>query len=307
MHGSLSWFNRTHQCAALAAFSWLLVACHTEQGAEGGPADPAQRPPLVTVVAGSMQSGFSTGTLRGERRLSPYRITKHPVTWLEYDGCAHAGACGEPDASACGKKAYAPYSGYKSPDYAGRAEKAPAVCVGEQQAESYCRWIGGHLPTLDQWLLAARGTGPRRFSWGDAPTSCAQHPMAPQLLAKQHADDRRSSPPGATGMSCAPDKFDGSELSVLKHSDGASPAGLEDVMLAPGELLGSDAQSIFNACGEGRDHCVVYGLQPAAIDSVEPFFQVPIATTGEIQRVQPVIAHAYSFRCVVDGDSEGRP
>jgi len=305
----------------------LLIACHSEplsQRASGQGASPEVEHEgvgsLSLISNGNMETGFARGTVRGARSVQNFRIGTYPVTWQAFDACVAAGACAEADASECGKGAYLPYESDHVPDYAARAPQVPAACVGESQAEAYCKWAGGRLPTLDEWLLAARGSTPRRFAWGDQKTSCEQHPLSSEKVARETARaapnaavlrgpllQRTATAPevDAEGAfrACSRSGFNGSELSVGTHQQGASPFGVQDLLLLPGELLKTDGMAAFNACGLPFSHCVVSGLEPAAIDSVETFVQVPSeASPGGFRRT---IGHAYAFRCVLPVSAGG--
>jgi len=52
--------------------------------------------------------------------------------------------------------------------------QAPVVNVTHAQADAYCTFAGGRLPTDAEWSLAARGIDNRRSPWGALPPTCAR-------------------------------------------------------------------------------------------------------------------------------------
>lgn len=86
-------------------------------------------------------------------RLAAYRMDRTEVTTLAYERCVRAGVC-------------AP-SRVAPDDARFRRPDVPVVGVSFHDAEIYCAWTGGRLPTEAEWERAARGADGRRFPWGN--------------------------------------------------------------------------------------------------------------------------------------------
>ncbi len=84
--------------------------------------------------------------------LSAFAIDRDEVSVADYRACILAGECGL-DPLIAGDERYI-------------VDSWPLVNVTWGEAETFCRWRGGRLPTEAEWERAARGDDNRRWPWG---------------------------------------------------------------------------------------------------------------------------------------------
>lgn len=90
-------------------------------------------------------------------------MSQGEVTNKEYALCVEAGVCSVPSLRPTG-----PTNHFGNPAY----DDHPVVGVSWFQAEGYCEWINGRLPTEAEWEKAAGGAVGSIYPWGDESPTC---------------------------------------------------------------------------------------------------------------------------------------
>ncbi|HET6280496.1 MAG TPA: SUMF1/EgtB/PvdO family nonheme iron enzyme [Polyangia bacterium] len=123
----------------------------------GAPASRGGRAPLDRVIIPA--GPFTQGGTRGDederpartKTLPAFAIDRTEVTRGAYARCVAAKRCKPlPDAAS-----------------AASDDQHPATGVSWKDAQAYCRYAGGRLPTEAEWEKAARGTDAREYPWGN--------------------------------------------------------------------------------------------------------------------------------------------
>lgn len=183
------------------------------------------REPLADLCRGERARAELETELDAHRvQVSPFWIDRTEVTVAAYARCVDAGGCTPAGYASGGAR-------FERPD-------APVTLVSWFDANAYCRWAGGRLPTEAEWERAARGDASRVFPWGNLP------------------DPRRANH-GAFALD-ETDATDGfAELApVGSFPSGRTPDGIDD-------LAGNAAEWVADAVDEGA-------LRYPPADAVDP-------------------------------------
>lgn len=127
-------------------------------------ATPAAPLGMVWVPAGEfiLGSGTTGGTPEQRVFLNEFFIQTYEVTNREYGLFVKQLAYTPPVNTITPE-----FTVWKGVVYPPELEKHPVVNVSWKDADAYCKWIGGRLPTEAEWEKAARGTTGAIYPWGN--------------------------------------------------------------------------------------------------------------------------------------------
>jgi len=128
---------------------------------------------FLPIAPGSFVMGCTPGDrdCDGDERpahavemIRPFYMAETETTNAQYRRCVEAEACQAPQDR----------HAFEDPSHTDH----PVVFVSWSEATSFCRWIGGRLPTEAEWEYTARGgVEASRYPWGNENPVC--HPQAP--------------------------------------------------------------------------------------------------------------------------------
>ncbi len=190
-------------------------APNSVETASGGCSDSIVE--FISIPAGSFVLSHDTKNhSSGDTvTLNAFSLGKTPVTVAQFQKCVAAGRCDAENFDTVDDDDYCNYN--RGNDW----NNHPMNCVNLFGAREFCEWIGGRLPTEEEWEYAATHDGTthlnRRYAFGDTLNHCVN---------AQYYDDGYCD--GKTAAVSANGYQGTSDVSVHAPA-GNSPLGLVDM------------------------------------------------------------------------------
>lgn len=186
----------------------------------------------VQLPGGTLPRGVADWQTKSPERdleVAPFAIDRGEVTAFRYGACVRAKVC--------------------PPLTEARELGLPVAGIPPEQAERFCRFAGGRLPTSAEWRFAASGKEGRRFAWGFTGLVCRRAAFG--LVAGPCSTEATG--PDLTGA----------------RPDGQTPEGIQDLTGNVAEWT-RDPSGAYRARGGSFRSRVAAELVTAAVESAAP-------------------------------------
>lgn len=215
----------------------------------------------------SIPAGSFTATSTGDTvTLNAFKLAKTPTTVQQFKACVDANACSSGNYRSYSCPIAAQLACFYTYGRGSEWDNHPMNAISWEGADQYCKWIGGRLPTEDEWEYAAThdGTKARQttYPWGNSePQHCvtANYSIYHLTQTKAYCSGKTEST-GKVGTSAV-----GSYSTA-----GDSPLGLVDMFGNVTEWTASKMSSYMYVLKGGSWEDISFNLTLATRTSYEP-------------------------------------